>query len=184
MLKEIDKLWLQELSTLNEVQRRRFVALKAMESGWGGVTKVCKITGMSHNTIDKGIKELKCSRNNNNNNNTKRLRKQGGGRKKIIDKNPELKNDIENILEENTAGDPMSKLKWTNKSTYTIAKELTLNGKNISEVTTGRIIKQFGYSLQVNIKSKESGSSEERDSQFKYINKQVNIFAKKNMPII
>ena len=112
----MDKLWLQELSTLNEVQRRRFVALKAMESGWGGVTKVCKITGMSHNTIDKGIKELNSSKKNI----TKRLRKEGGGRKKIIDKNPEVKKDIENILEENTAGDPMSKLKWTNKSTYTI----------------------------------------------------------------
>src|SRR3989338_5356703 len=180
MPKNMDNLWLQELSTLNEVQRRRFAALKAMEFGWGGVTKVCEITGMSHNTIDKGIEELKSSKKNI----TKRLRKEGGGRKKIIEKNPEVKKDIENILEENTAGDPMSKLKWTNKSTYTIAKELTSKGKNISEVTTGRIIKQLGYSLQANIKSKESGNSEERDSQFRYINKQVKIFAKKNMPII
>ena len=181
MSKEIDKLWLQELSTLNEVQKRRFSALKAMELGWGGVTKVCKITGMSHNTIDKGIKELKSSKNNNT---TKRLRKQGGGRKNIIDKNPEIKKDIETLLEENTGGDPMSKLRWTNKSTYTIAKELTSRGKNISEVTIGRIIKQLGYSLQANIKSKESGSSEERDSQFRYINEQVKIFEKKNMPVI
>ena len=118
MSKKMDNLWLQELVTLNEVQRRRFAALKAMEFGWGGVTKVCKITCMSHNTIDKGIKELNSSKKNI----TKRLRKEGGGRKKIIDKNPEVKKDIENILEENTAGDPMSKLKWTNKSTYTIAK--------------------------------------------------------------
>ena len=180
MSKKIDNLWLQELSTLNEVQRRRFAALKAMELGWGGVTKVCKITGMSHNTIDKGIKELKISKKNI----TKRLRKEGGGRKRIIDKNPEVKKDIENILEENTAGDPMSKLKWTNKSTYTIAKELISKGKNISEVTAGRIIKQLGYSLQANIKSKESGSSEERDSQFRYINEQVKMFARKNMPVI
>ena len=180
MSKKMDNLWLQELFTLNEVQRRRFAALKAMEFGWGGVTKVCKITGMSHNTIDKGIKELNSSKKNI----TKRLRKEGGGRKKIIDKNPEVKKDIENILEENTAGDPMSKLKWTNKSTYTIAKELTLKGKNISEVTTGRIIKKLGYSLQANIKSKESGSSEERDSQFRYINGQVKKFDRKKMPAI
>ena len=180
MSKNMDNLWLQELFTLNEVQRRRFAALKSMEFGWGGVTKICKITGMSHNTIDKGIKEIKSSKTNI----TKRLRKEGGGRKKIIDKNPEVKKDIENILEENTAGDPMSKLKWTNKSTYTIAKELTSNGKNISEVTTGRIIKQLGYSLQANIKSKESGSSEERDSQFRYINGQVKTFARKKWPVI
>src|SRR3990167_8836863 len=78
----------------------------------------------------------------------------------------------------------MSKLKWTNKSTYTIAKELTSRGKIISEVTTGRIIKQLGYSLQANVKSKESGTSQERDSQFRYINEQVKIFGKKNMPVI
>ena len=180
MSKKMDNLWLQELVTLNEVQRRRFAALKAMEYGWGGVTKVCEITGMSHNTIDKGIKELKNPKKNV----TKRLRKKGGGRKNITDKNPEIKKNIETLLEENTAGDPMSKLKWTNKSTYTIAKELTLRGKNISEVTIGRIIKKLGYSLQANIKSKESGSSEERDSQFRYINEQVKIFANKNMPVI
>src|SRR3989338_4394981 len=115
MLKKMDKLWLQELSTLNEVQKRRFAALKAMELGWGGVTKVGKMTGMSHNTIDKGIKELKSSKKNI----TPRLRKEGGGRKKIIEKNPEVKKDIANILDENTAGDPMNKLKWTNKYTYT-----------------------------------------------------------------
>ena len=113
-----------------------------------------------------------------------RLRKEGGGRKKIIDKNPNLKKEIENILEENTAGDPMSKLKWTNKSTYTIADELKNKNQNVSEVTVGRIIKTLGYSLQVNIKSKESGSSEERDSQFRYINEIVKIFAKKNIPVI
>ena len=180
MSKNMDNLWLQELFTLNEVQRRRFAALKAMELGWGGVTKVGKMTGMSHNTIDKGIKEI----NSPNKNITKRLRKEGGGRKTIVEKTPEVKKDIENILEENTAGDPMNKLKWTNKSTYTIARELISKGKKISEVTTGRIIKQLGYSLQANIKSKENGSSEERDSQFRYINKQVKLFAKKNMPVI
>jgi len=175
-----DELWLITLSECNEVQRRRLAGIKAIEIGRGGILYVCKLTGMSHHTVIKGMREVR---------NTKRepitkLRKEGGGRKKIIEKNPAVKNDIENILEENTAGDPMSKLKWTNKSTYTIAKELTSKGKPISEVTTGRIIKQLGYSLQANIKSKESGSSEERDSQFRYINKQVNIFAKKNMPVI
>jgi len=175
-----DKLWLMTLSECNEVQRRRLAGIKAIELGRGGVLYVCKLTGMSHHTVIKGMREVR---------NTKRafttkLRKEGGGRKKITEKSPEVKKDIENILEENTAGDPMSKLRWTNKSTYTIAKELTSNGIKISEVTTGRIIKQMGYSLQANIKSKESGSSEERDSQFRYINRQVRAFEKKNMPVI
>ena len=174
---------LNYLSSLNEFDARHYVALWAIEFGWGGISEVSKLTGKSMNTIRKGIHEIE-TKNNLNLKDIGRLRKKGGGRKKIIDKNPNVKKEIENILEENTAGDPMSGLKWTNKSTYTIADELKNKNQNASEVTVGRIIKQLGYSLQANIKSKESGSSEERDSQFRYINEQVKIFAKKNMPII
>jgi len=177
---DTDKLWLIALSECNEVQRRRLAGIRSIERGRGGVLYVCKLTGMSHHTVIKGMREVRNTKRKP----TTRLRKEGGGRKKIMAKNPEVKKDIENILEENTAGDPMSYLKWTNKSTYTIAKELNSKGKNISEDTAGRIIKQLGYSLQLNVKSKESGSSEERDSQFRYINGQVKIFAKKNMPVI
>ena len=178
---ELVKKKVDYLSRLNELDARHFVALWAEEIGWGGISKVNKITGKSINTIRKGISELgKVSKLKERG----RLRKEGGGRKKITDKNPNIKKEIENILEENTAGDPMSKLKWTNKSTYTITEKINSKGKRISEDTTGRIIKQLGYSLQVNVKSKESGSSEERDSQFRYINEQVKIFAKRNMPVI
>ena len=170
------------LSSLNEVDSRNYLGLWAIELGWGGISKVNELTGKSVNTIRKGVNEIKSGKNIKSE--TGRLRKEGGGRKKIIEKNPEIERIIENILEENTAGDPMSKLRWTNKSTYSITSELKNKGQNISEDTTGRIIKKLGYSLQANIKSKESGSSEERDSQFKYINEQVKIFAKKNMPII
>jgi len=174
---------LNYLSSLNEFDARHYLALWAIESGWGGISEVSKLTGKSMNTIRKGIYEIE-TKNNLELKESGRLRKKGGGRKKIIDKNPDIKKEIENILEENTAGDPTSQLKWTNKSTYTISDELKDKNKNASEVTVGRIIKQLGYSLQLNVKSKESGSSEERDSQFRYINETVKIFAKKNIPVI
>jgi len=173
---------LKYLYSLNEVDSRNYLGLWAIEEGWGGISKINKLTGRAMDTIRKGIKEIKSGKNIKSE--MGRLRKEGGGRKKIADKNPEVKKEIENILEENTAGDPMSKLKWTNKSTYTIADELKNKNKIISEDSVGRIIKQLGYSLQSNIKSKESGSSEERDSQFNYINETVKIFAKKNIPVI
>ena len=144
---------LNYLSSLNEFDARHYLALWAIESGWGGISEVSKLTGKSMNTIRKGIYEIE-TKNNLELKESGRLRKKGGGRKKIIDKNPDIKKEIENILEENTAGDPMSKLKWTNKSTYTISDELKDKNKNASEVTVGRIIKQLGYSLQANIKSK------------------------------
>ena len=173
---------LNYLSNLNEVDSRNYLGLWAIEEGWGGISKISKLTSKSMDTIRKGISEINSGRNIKTE--TGRLRKEGGGRKKIVDKNPEIEKIIENILEENTAGDPMSKLKWTNKSTYSITNELKNKGQNISEDTAGRVIKKLGYSLQANIKSKESGSSEERDSQFRYINEQVKIFSKKDIPII
>lgn len=169
------------LSTLNELNARHFLAIWAMELGWGGISKVNKLTGKSVNTIRKGIKEINSGTNMKKGS---RLRKEGAGRKKIAEKNPEVKKDIENILEENTAGDPMSHLKWTNKSTYAITTELNSKGQTISEDTVGRIIKELGYTLQLNVKSKESGNSEERDSQFQYINRIVNQFAEKKLPVI
>ncbi len=175
-----DELWLTALSECNEVQRRRLAGVKAIEIGRGGLLHICRLTGMSHHTVIKGMNEVRNTKRQH----ITRLRKEGGGRKKIIEKNPNIKKEIENILEENTAGDPMSKLKWTNKSTYTIVEALKNKKQNISEGTVGNIIKQLGYSLQANIKSKENGTSEERDSQFKYINEQVKIFEKKNCPII
>ena len=174
---------LSYLSTLNELDARHYVALWAMELGWGGISKVRKLTGRSMDTIRKGISEIE-SKSASSLKTRGRLRKEGGGRKKIVQKNPEVKKNIEDILEETTAGDPMSALKWTNKSTYAIAREISSGGKNISEDTVQRIVKQLGYTLQSNVKSKEAGSSEERDSQFHYINDQVRSFARKSLPVI
>lgn len=183
--RDTDELWLATLRECNEVQRRHLAAVRAIESGWGGVRKVCKLAGMSPNTVRKGIKEVrKAQKKGYKQEPTKRLRKVGGGRKKITYKNPKIERKIEGILEENTAGDPMSKLKWTNKSTYTIDQELQSEGFRISEDSVGRIIKRLGYSLQRNRKSKEGGSSQERDSQFRYINQVVKRCSEQNIPLI
>ncbi|MHB8361273.1 MAG: ISAzo13-like element transposase-related protein [Thermoplasmataceae archaeon] len=75
------------------------------------------------------------------------MRKAGEGRKKIIYSNPGIAREIEGIPGENTAGDTMSKLNWTNKYIYTINFDLQRSGFTISEDTVGRIIKRLGYSL-------------------------------------
>src|SRR3989344_7337771 len=128
---ELVKQKLKYLSSLNEVDSRNYLGLWAIEEGWGGISKVNKLTGSAIDTIRKGIKEVKSG--NNIKIETGRLRKKGGGRKNIIDKNPEIEKIIENILEENTAGDPMSKLRWTNKSTYSITNELKNKVQHISD---------------------------------------------------
>ena len=181
--KELINQKLNYLSRLNEFDARHYVALWAIELGWGGVSKVSKLSGKSMDTIRKGISEIKSGANSDLKE-LGRIRKQGGGRKRIVNKNPNIQKDIENILEENTAGDPMNHLKWTNKSTYSITNELNSNEQKISEDTVGRIIKQLGYTLQLNNKSKESGTTKERDVQFCYINDMVRKISRKNQPII
>ena len=115
--------FLKALSGADPVQARRFAAAKALEIGWGGVSKVSTITGLSRKTIDKGIQELQ---NAEKLNLPERLREPEAGRKKAEIKDLTLKEHIEKIMNESTACDPMSLLKWTYKSTYSIADELSL----------------------------------------------------------
>ena len=173
--------WLKALSGADEVQARRFAGAIALEIGWGGITKVEELTGMSHSTIRKGIDELKTSDKLQP---PERLRAPGGGRKKVEEKDPEIITDLEKIMDENTAGDPMSLLKWTNKSTYKIADELKKLKHKIDPDTVGRLLKNNDYSLQANKKSIEGSSAPERDAQFRYINEQAKDFTNHGYPVI
>lgn len=169
------------LSGLNEHDARHYVSLWAMELGWGGISKVNKITGKSMTTIRKGIEEIK---SNEKIKDVKRIRKKGGGRKKIAKKNPQLLKDLEAIMNDSTSGDPMKHLKWTTKSTGNVADQLKKKGYDISPDTVGRLLKKENYSLKANRKSKEGDSSPHRDEQFKLINKKVEEFRIKCEPVI
>jgi hypothetical protein len=169
------------LQGLNEAQRRWHAAQKAMELGWGGVTRVHEVTGISRPTIMKGIRELKgldpLSL-------LERIRRPGGGRKPLEHHDPGLTRALERIVNENTAGDPMSALRWTHKSTGTIAEELTRQGHGASAMTVSRRLRELGYSLQANRKDKEGFSPPERDRQFRYINRRVKEYASRGEPVI
>jgi len=71
---ELDHMWLNILANSNELQRRQIAGLKALEIGWGGISKVCRMTGMSHHTVDKGVREIKRNKPPQ----TNRIRKAGG----------------------------------------------------------------------------------------------------------
>lgn len=83
-----------------------------------------------------------------------------------------------------TAGDPISGLKWTRKTTEKIAIELKRLGIDISRNTVGRLLKELGYSLRVNHKKLSSGSGPERNEQFQYIGELRDRFSRKGLPII
>ena len=174
------ELWLRTFNTLNEFQRRIVAGQKALELGYGGITKISNLTKISITTIRKGIIELKKTKKFD----TSRIRKKGGGRKNIIENNPKIKKELLDLVEENTIGDPMKTLKYTNKSTIKLAEKLNINGHSISKNTIGNFLKKEKYSLQCNRKNFEGDSKispEKRDSQFKYINKYSSKIKKKDV---
>jgi hypothetical protein len=78
----------------------------------------------------------------------------------------------------------MSPLRWTHKSTRTIAEELNRQGHAVSHATVGHMLHELGYSPQANRKDKEGLSPPERDEQFHYINRQVKKFVSRGDPVI
>jgi Rhodopirellula transposase DDE domain len=162
-----EKRWLKVLSTLNEFQARLFTADKALDLGRGGISRMARLTGLSRTTITKAVRELQAKLSIPG---PGRVREVGRGRKKIEEVDPSVPELLEKILEESTAGDPMSLLRWTCKSTRTLAEELTRLGHPVSWVTVARCLNQMGYSLRANRKTKEGRQHARRDVQFQYIN--------------
>ena len=178
-----ERRWVKVLSTLNEAQARWFVADKALDLGRGGVSRLSGVTGMSRTTITKAIAELH-ARGALMPAAMGRVRLAGAGRKRVEESDPEVKPLIAGIVEETTAGDPMSLLRWTSKSTRTIAAELAKRGHPIDAVTVGRCLSELGYSLQANVKTREGPQHAGRDEQFRYINRLVKAYIKAGDPVI
>jgi Rhodopirellula transposase. len=177
-----DRRWLKVLGTLNERQARLYVAQKALDLGRGGISRLARLTGMSRPTIMKGIAEL--SGRGPLPPEEARVRRAGGGRKAIEEADPAVVREISRILDESTAGDPMSSLKWTSRSTRSIAQELKRRGHPVSSVTVGRCLRAMEYSLQANVKTLEGAQHPDRDSQFRHINRQVASWMRSGEPVI
>ena len=183
-ISEAEKHWLRVLSTLNELQARLFVAQQALELGRGGVSQVSRLTGMSRPTIYRGIAELRGHREGNPPAGRDRIRRTGGGRKALEVADPEVSRRLRRILDETTAGNPMSLLKWTGKSTRTMAAELSRQGHPVSAMTVCRCLWAMEYSLQGNVKSLEGKQHPDRNEQFQYINRQGKSFQQSGDPVI
>jgi len=169
--------------TLNEFQARLFAADKALDLGRGGISRLAALTGLSRTTITKAVEELG-SGGKLVNPGEGRVRRVGGGRKRVEGVDPGVPELLKKILEETTAGDPMSLLRWTTKSTRTLAEELTRLGRPITWVTVARCLDDMGYSLQANRKTKEGPQHANRDAQFRYINRQVKALIAAGDPVI
>jgi hypothetical protein len=115
---------------------------------------------------------------------SERIRKPGGGRKSLTVTQPELLHALEALVEPVTRGDPESPLRWTSKSTYKLAAELTQQDYQVGQRTVCQLLAALGYSLQANRKTREGASHPDRDAQFASINEMVKEFQHRGQPVI
>jgi hypothetical protein len=168
---------------LDERRRRLWAAAEALALGRGGVTLVAAATGLHRNTIGEGLRELRAgdlavlpSE--------QRIRMVGGGRKAVVERDPALLADLEALVEPVTRGDPMSPLRWTCKSTRQLATELSERGHPVSHQTVAELLRMLRYSLQGTRKIKEGTDHPDRDTQFSYLNAQVQMVQERGQPVI
>lgn len=166
---------------LNERTRRCWAATEAHAVGRGGLAIVCEATGMDHKTVQAGLQEI-CHETEAAA--PERIRKPGAGRKKLTEKDPRLADALNALVEPTERGDPESPLRWTLKSTTTLAETLTKKGHPVSQRSVCSMLTEQGYSLQSNRKTKEGVDHPDRDAQFQYINESAKTFQTKNQPVI
>ena len=164
---------------LNERSRRMLAATEALGLGYGGVSVVSRMCGLSRVTITKGISEL-----------TEpplpedRIRHSGGGRWQLLVRDPELAGVLDALVEPLSRGDPESPLRWTCKSTRALAHELTGRRHPISHEKVAQLLRETGYSLQGNRKTEEGEDHPDRDAQFGHINHAVRQALARGWPVV
>jgi hypothetical protein len=180
---DAERQWLRVLGTLNEYQARLYAAQRALELGPGGVSRVARLTGMARPTIARGMAELRARRpllvaE------TGRMRQPGAGRPRVEARDPQLQRELRRLLEATTAGDPMSAVKWTTRSTHGLAEALTRRGHPVSGRTVAHLLHDLDYSLQANVKTLEGPQHPDRDAQFRYLNARVRAFQRTGDPVL
>jgi hypothetical protein len=165
---------------LSELQRRLWLGAEATELGSGGVALVAQAVGVAPDTVRRGRDEaqgLDVST-------VVRSRRPGGGRKRAEDRDPGLVAALEGLIDPVTRGDPMSPLRWTSKSTRTLARALCWDGHKVSDFVVRRLLGELGYSLQANVKTTEGNQHPDRDAQFGYLNSQAQAHLDGSNPVI
>jgi hypothetical protein len=151
---------------LNERQRRLWAASEARSCGPGGIAAVVRATGISKNTVQRGIAELREGTRLH----PGRVRRAGAGRPRLTESDPELLEALEALVDPDTRGDPCSPLRWSSKSLQKIAGALVATGHQISDRSAGKLLRGLGFRLHANQKTREGKDHPDRDAQFRHIN--------------
>ena len=165
---------------LDERAWRLMAASEARSLGHGGVSLVSRACELSRKAILKGIREIEQQATVP----TGRIRRAGGGRRAVTQRDPTLVDALEGLLVDHTLGDPASALRWTCKSTRTLAAALARRRHPVSHTKVAQLLHDLDYSLQSNRKTEEGRDHPDRDAQFHHINAAVQRSLAHRRPVI
>ena len=169
---------------MDERMRREWAGAEAAALGWGGVAGVARATGLARNTVAAGRAELEYREAHPQEAIAPGIRCPGGGRKPLTQTDPGLREALAALVDPATRGHPQSPLLWTCKSTRKLAAELTRQNHPAADRTVAALLKEEGYSLQANRKTKEGSCHPDRNAQFEHINEQAMTFLKQRQPVV
>jgi hypothetical protein len=164
---------------LDERQKRLAQGAFSQMLGHGGSAAVSRASGSSAQVVGRGRAELEAGAEV-----TDRVRRAGAGRPVAEVAQPGIGQALDALVEPGTRGDPMSPLRWTTKSTRTLADELARVGFRCSYAVVNSLLKSMGYSLQGVAKTLEGTSHPDRDAQFRYLAGLVSAFQEAGDPVI
>jgi len=166
---------------LDERQRRRWLGIEARAVGRGGVSAVARATGASRTTVTAAVAELAGGGEDSA---AGRVRRAGAGRPPVSERDPGVAAALERLVDPATRGDPESPLRWTSKSTRTLADELHAQGHSVAPRTVAKLLHESGYSLQATRKTREGRNHPDRDAQFRYLSGQINAHLGSGDPVV
>jgi hypothetical protein len=164
---------------LNERTRRLFAVAEARTAGYGGIAAASLATGIARSTIGRGLKDLGDPASL-----SGVVRRPGSGRPALTETDATLLEDLGQLLEPATKGDPMRPLRWVSKSHAKLAAGLCAMGHQVSKSTIPQLLAVLQYRRQVNRKTLESVRNPDRDAQFEHINSATIAMQAAGKPVI
>ena len=177
---------MRDQGRLDERQLRLMAGSEALLLGRGGQAAVIRASGLSHETVRKGMREVQGAQAlavGERALPVGRVRSAGAGRP-ALSSDPKMLQALKRLVGDDARGDPESPLLWTAKGTRQLAVAMTAAGYPMHHTSVGKYLHELGFSLQANRKMLEGASHPDRDAQFAHINATVKAAIAAKAPVI
>src|SRR5262249_44635798 len=158
----------------------------ALAIGRGGVSQVSQATGLARGIVQAGVNELQATQQGPTLDRLSagplagtgedqrfsprlyprprdRVRLPGGGRKLTEVKDPAILATLEQLVENDVAGDPMGEARWVRVTPKRLSEQLAERGHRASDATVRRLLVKLGFAMRGNRRRQVNSKCPERD---------------------